>query len=555
MTVTSSTNKDLHTGNGSLTAFPYTFRMDADADLEVYIDDTLQGSGFTIARNGNDMGGTVTFSIAPVNGVIITLLRNLSLSQETDYTPYDAFPADAHEGALDKLTMIAQQIQEEVDRNSQSIGTEPGVDTTAPPYEAGKGWMWDPILKKIINSNDDLNSVIGYGQTAESAANAAGVSETNAAASEVATAADAIATAADVVTIAGSEAATSADAVQTALDVISSGTNATNAQLEAWNAEAEAITADSYAIQEEDVFVNIYTSDGDGTFTATPTTDYSAYHWSVKAASAAGGGEANTASNLGAGTGVFGTKSGVLLQFKSLIGSGVTLTNDANTVTLTTSPTILGLGNVDNTSDVDKPVSTAQQTALTGKSSGTGSSAIPSGTTAQRDVSPSSGYFRYNSDLSYFEGFNGTSWQFAGGVITVPDWSGIALTGADLTAVGIIGANPEAKIYPDGSVVGSSDNGNFTKYPNGDLVCNVNLTSPTGVVSAVGQLFRSDSSYWTYPIEFTGERATVSANPTGVYVWGVIQSTNILATIRMFSATSVTSPPNFQATATGRWKT
>lgn len=46
-------------------------------------------------------------------------------------------------------------------------------------------------------------------------------------------------------------------------------------------------------------------------------------------------GEANTASNLGAGEGVFSTKAGVDLQFKSLVaGSGVTLTPTANDITI-----------------------------------------------------------------------------------------------------------------------------------------------------------------------------------------------------------------------------
>jgi hypothetical protein len=46
-------------------------------------------------------------------------------------------------------------------------------------------------------------------------------------------------------------------------------------------------------------------------------------------------GEANTASNLGAGTGLFAAKSGVDLQFKSLVaGSGVTLSNTSTTVTI-----------------------------------------------------------------------------------------------------------------------------------------------------------------------------------------------------------------------------
>lgn len=53
-----------------------------------------------------------------------------------------------------------------------------------------------------------------------------------------------------------------------------------------------------------------------------------------------GGGEANTASNLGAGEGIFTTKSGVNLPFKSLsAGTGISLSSDANTITITSAET------------------------------------------------------------------------------------------------------------------------------------------------------------------------------------------------------------------------
>jgi hypothetical protein len=52
-----------------------------------------------------------------------------------------------------------------------------------------------------------------------------------------------------------------------------------------------------------------------------------------------GGGEANTASNLGAGEGVFAQKVGVDLQFKSLLaGSNITLSSGANTITINSLP-------------------------------------------------------------------------------------------------------------------------------------------------------------------------------------------------------------------------
>lgn len=49
-----------------------------------------------------------------------------------------------------------------------------------------------------------------------------------------------------------------------------------------------------------------------------------------------GSGEINTASNLGAGTGVFAQKNSLDLEFKSLVaGAGISLANDASTVTIT----------------------------------------------------------------------------------------------------------------------------------------------------------------------------------------------------------------------------
>ena len=45
----------------------------------------------------------------------------------------------------------------------------------------------------------------------------------------------------------------------------------------------------------------------------------------------------------------------------------------------------------------------------------TGSAEIPSGTQAQRDAAPSAGFFRFNTDTSQFEGYNGTEWGEIGG--------------------------------------------------------------------------------------------------------------------------------------------
>ena len=56
--------------------------------------------------------------------------------------------------------------------------------------------------------------------------------------------------------------------------------------------------------------------------------------------------------------------------------------------------------------------------AVVAKTSGTGSAAIPTGTEAQRDGSPSAGYLRFNSDATSFEGYDGSAWGSIGGGAT-----------------------------------------------------------------------------------------------------------------------------------------
>jgi hypothetical protein len=47
-----------------------------------------------------------------------------------------------------------------------------------------------------------------------------------------------------------------------------------------------------------------------------------------------------------------------------------------------------------------------------------GSQIVPSGTTAQRDASPTAGYFRFNTNTTKFEGYNGSAWGSVGGGAT-----------------------------------------------------------------------------------------------------------------------------------------
>jgi len=117
MTVSTSTSFVSYAGNGSLTTFAYTFKIFQDSDLLVTLVNDALGvettqvltTNYTVTGAGTDGGGNVVFTAAPASGVTIKIRRVLPVTQETDYVANDPFPAEAHEDALDKLTMLLQQ--------------------------------------------------------------------------------------------------------------------------------------------------------------------------------------------------------------------------------------------------------------------------------------------------------------------------------------------------------------------------------------------------------------------------------------------------------------
>jgi hypothetical protein len=73
-------------------------------------------SNYTVTCAGSNTGGNVVFGVAPAAGNTVFIRRELPLTQEVDYVPNDPFPADTHEAALDKLTMLIQQTSIDTDR-------------------------------------------------------------------------------------------------------------------------------------------------------------------------------------------------------------------------------------------------------------------------------------------------------------------------------------------------------------------------------------------------------------------------------------------------------
>ena len=127
MTISSTTTKNSYSGNGSTTTFAYSFYIPASTDIQVIVrsstgTETVKAEGtgstnYSITGVGSSSGGNVVFVTAPASGETVVLRRNTAKTQSTDYVANDPFPAETHEDALDKLTIIGQDLQEQVDRS------------------------------------------------------------------------------------------------------------------------------------------------------------------------------------------------------------------------------------------------------------------------------------------------------------------------------------------------------------------------------------------------------------------------------------------------------
>jgi len=117
-------------------------------------------------------------------------------------------------------------------------------------------------------------------------------------------------------------------------------------------------------------------------------------------------------------------------------------------------------------------------------------------------------------------------------------WSGTAL--ADEQAlrdfygdqtITVQGSNFSATSYPDGSVVGSTDNGNFEMRANGrlEIASTAQTYTNTAIInvygSTSGDSYKRGTDVWiTYPIIF-GSRPTVSVNVNATY--GTANASNV----------------------------
>jgi hypothetical protein len=124
MTISTTIIKVSYSGNGTQTVFPYTFKINAEADIQVIIrasngTETVKTltTDYSVSGVGSASGGNVTMVTAPSATETIVIRRDTTQTQTVDLVENDPFTAETVEGAFDKSVAIVQELQEEVDRS------------------------------------------------------------------------------------------------------------------------------------------------------------------------------------------------------------------------------------------------------------------------------------------------------------------------------------------------------------------------------------------------------------------------------------------------------
>ncbi|MBP8231953.1 MAG: hypothetical protein KAY22_06575 [Rhizorhabdus sp.] len=153
MTVSTLTSTISYIESAAAT-YPVPFRFLSNADLRVTrIEDgevsyLALGTDYTVAGANAPGGGSITRVGDAHVGATLKIARETVPVQPTDYVANDRFPAESHERALDRLTLLAQENKaQNAETDARALKVPPGetIDPLPPADErAGKFAVFGP---------------------------------------------------------------------------------------------------------------------------------------------------------------------------------------------------------------------------------------------------------------------------------------------------------------------------------------------------------------------------------------------------------------------------
>jgi hypothetical protein len=159
MTVSTTTNKVTYAGNGSTASFAIPFPFTAAEDIQVVLSTPegetglALGTDYLLSGMGQPSGGTCGLTAPPAWGETLVIRRDPAIIQEVDYIENDAFPAETHEAALDRLTMICQALDERLDRTLSFRVSSAVTGVNMPEPDPGRLLGWDESGDNLRNAD------------------------------------------------------------------------------------------------------------------------------------------------------------------------------------------------------------------------------------------------------------------------------------------------------------------------------------------------------------------------------------------------------------------
>ncbi len=186
MTVQTEIKRVIQVGTGATNTFYFNATVQGLDDLKVYTVtpaavQTLQTRGgagtydYSVTINAATKFATIVLNNNLAAGFKIVILRGTPIVQTVDYTEGDPFPAETHEGALDRLTIIATQLQEQLDRSLQAVETSTVTNIRVDQFVANKALVVDPTGTKVAmgpTTSDIAGAAAAAASAAASAASA-----------------------------------------------------------------------------------------------------------------------------------------------------------------------------------------------------------------------------------------------------------------------------------------------------------------------------------------------------------------------------------------------
>ena len=261
MTISSQSRKaGPFTGNGSTTAFPFAFKVFLASDVYVVRANTsgvesvlTSGTDYTVTLNSNqnsNPGGTVTLTSALASNFKLVITSAVPNLQPVDITNNGGFYPKVINDALDRVTIMAQQIAQEASRGVKVPITSSltGDEFTDQLFDARDEAVASASSAgtSATNAANSATSAAGSATTATTKASEASTSASGAASSATAAAGSATA-AAGSATTAGNSATTATnkanEAASSATAAAASATAAAGSATTATTKAGEATTA------------------------------------------------------------------------------------------------------------------------------------------------------------------------------------------------------------------------------------------------------------------------------------------------------------------------